>query len=74
MRRSCVSSRNQRCSLRSSSRSGLGYEISNSLQAFETPTAWAAVAILGGLGITWHTLLGGVERIVVPWAAAQRNR
>jgi NitT/TauT family transport system permease protein len=56
------------------SRSGLGYEISNSLQAFETPTAWAAVAILGGLGISWYTLLGAVERIAVPWGAAQRNR
>src|SRR5207244_8809772 len=54
------------------SRSGLGYEISNSLQAFETPTAWAAVAILGVLGLVWYTLLGGLERILVPWAAARR--
>jgi NitT/TauT family transport system permease protein len=53
---------------------GLGYEISDSLQAFEAPTAWAAVVILGGLGITWYTLLGGVERLLVPWGAAQRNR
>jgi NitT/TauT family transport system permease protein len=53
---------------------GLGYEISDSLQAFEAPTAWAAVVILGGLGITWYTLLGAVERVLVPWGAAQRNR
>ncbi len=56
------------------SRTGLGYEISDALQSFETPTAWAAVAILGGLGITWYMLLGGIERLAVPWAAAQRNR
>jgi NitT/TauT family transport system permease protein len=57
-----------------SSRSGLGYEISNSLQAFETPTAWAAVVILAGLGIAWYMLLGMLERLLVPWAAAHRRR
>ena len=53
---------------------GLGYEISDSLQAFEAPTAWAAVVILGGLGIVWYSTLGVIERLVVPWGAAQRNR
>jgi len=56
------------------SRSGLGYEISNALQSFDAPTAWAAVVILGGLGVTWYLTLGIVERFALPWTAAARTR
>jgi NitT/TauT family transport system permease protein len=56
------------------SRSGLGYEISNALQSFDAPTAWAAVVILGGLGVAWYLTLGIVERFALPWSSAVRTR
>jgi NitT/TauT family transport system permease protein len=56
------------------SRSGLGYEIDDALQAFDTAEAWAAAAILAGLGITWYSALGILERVVAPWTLAQRRR
>jgi NitT/TauT family transport system permease protein len=56
------------------SRSGLGYEIDDALQAFDTAEAWAAATILAGLGIVWYTGVGLLERVLVPWGADQRNR
>ena len=56
------------------SRSGLGYEIDDALQAFDTDEAWAAAAILAGLGIAWYTVVGVLERVIVPWGVAQRDR
>jgi NitT/TauT family transport system permease protein len=56
------------------SRSGLGYEIDDALQAFDTDEAWAAAAILAGLGIAWYTVVGALERVIVPWGLAQRDR
>ena len=56
------------------SRSGLGYEIDDALQAFETSEAWAAATILAALGIAWYSALGILERLLVPWGAAQRTR
>jgi NitT/TauT family transport system permease protein len=56
------------------SRSGLGYEIDDALQAFDTAEAWAAATILAGLGVAWYTAVGVVERLLVPWGADQRNR
>jgi NitT/TauT family transport system permease protein len=56
------------------SRSGLGYEIDDALQSFETAEAWAAATILAGLGIAWYSAVGILERLLVPWAAAQRMR
>jgi NitT/TauT family transport system permease protein len=56
------------------SRSGLGYEIDDALQAFNTAEAWAAATILAGLGIVWYTAIGLLERLLVPWGADQRTR
>jgi len=56
------------------SRSGLGYEIDDALQAFNTAEAWAAATILAALGIVWYTGVGLLERLLVPWGADQRNR
>lgn len=47
---------------------GLGYEIDNSLQAFETARAWAAVVILAVAGILAYTLLSVIERLAFPWS------
>lgn len=55
-------------------RSGLGYEITDALQAFETAEAWAAVVIIGGLGVAWYIALGLLERVLVPWASIERDR
>jgi NitT/TauT family transport system permease protein len=56
------------------SRSGLGYEIDDALQAFDTAEAWAAATILAALGIVWFTSVGLLERLLVPWAPDQRSR
>jgi NitT/TauT family transport system permease protein len=56
------------------SRSGLGYEIDDALQAFNTAEAWAAAAILAALGIVWYTVVGVLERLLVPWGPDQRSR
>src|SRR5919201_3320327 len=56
------------------SRSGLGYEIDDALQAFDTEEAWAAAAILAGLGITWYAVVSVLERLIVPWGGAERDR
>jgi NitT/TauT family transport system permease protein len=55
------------------SRSGLGYEIDDALQAFDTSEAWAAAAILAALGIVWYMAVGLLERVLVPWAPDQRS-
>jgi NitT/TauT family transport system permease protein len=47
---------------------GLGYEIHDALQRFETAQAWAAVAILALAGIVGYALLLLVERLLVPWS------
>ncbi len=55
-------------------RSGLGYEIDDALQAFNTAEAWAAATILAALGIVWYTAVGLLERLLVPWTPDQRAR
>lgn len=47
---------------------GLGYEIHDALQRFETPRAWAAVVILALAGVLGYSLLLLIERLLVPWS------
>lgn len=47
---------------------GLGYEIHDALQRFESAQAWAAVAILAIAGIAGYALLLLIERLLVPWS------
>jgi NitT/TauT family transport system permease protein len=49
---------------------GLGAVIVRSGQSADTALAFAAIAVLAGLGIGLYYLLVGLERILVPWAGA----
>jgi NitT/TauT family transport system permease protein len=53
---------------------GLGFEIHDSLQAFSTARAWAAVAILAGVGILAYSALMVIERLVFPWSVRGEHR
>jgi NitT/TauT family transport system permease protein len=53
---------------------GLGFVIVESLGAFRTVTGWLALLTIAMLGIGWYLLVELLERIVVPWEAAARQR
>jgi len=48
-------------------KSGLGYEIYNGQQLLDINTLWVALVAVSVLGFLLTTLLGAVERLVVPW-------
>jgi NitT/TauT family transport system permease protein len=47
---------------------GLGFQIHEALQQFQTAEAWAAVGILALAGILSYLLLVVFERVVFPWS------
>jgi NitT/TauT family transport system permease protein len=47
---------------------GLGYQIHDALQRFNSPLAWGSVAILAIAGIVGYSLLILIERGLVPWS------
>jgi NitT/TauT family transport system permease protein len=53
---------------------GLGYVIVDSMGAFRTAKAWLALIVIAGVGITWYVAVAGLERLVLPWEAANRRR
>jgi NitT/TauT family transport system permease protein len=53
---------------------GLGYVIVDSMGSFKTAKAWLALIVIAGVGITWYVAVAGLERLVLPWEAANRRR
>ena len=52
---------------------GLGYVIVDSMGAFRTAKAWLALIVIAGVGITWYVAVAAIERLVLPWEAANRR-
>jgi ABC-type nitrate/sulfonate/bicarbonate transport system permease component len=54
------------------SSNGIGYEMSNASNAFDMTLEWATIVLLGILGYLLNALLGGAERLVLPWHTDER--
>jgi NitT/TauT family transport system permease protein len=53
---------------------GLGYVIIDSMGKFDAPKAWLALMAIGAVGITWYLIVEVLERLVLPWEAANRRQ
>lgn len=53
---------------------GLGYVIVDSMGSFKAALAWLALIVIAMLGIAWYVTIAAVERIAMPWEAANRRR
>ncbi|WP_169085417.1 ABC transporter permease [Paenibacillus sp. PL91] len=53
---------------------GLGYLLSDQIKLANMPLAWSCIVIAAVLGIVLYYLVQLVERLVIPWHAAQRKR
>jgi NitT/TauT family transport system permease protein len=53
--------------------SSLGIYITTEAGLFRYPNAWAAILLACALGIVFYLVVVGVERVVLPWHAAQRE-
>jgi NitT/TauT family transport system permease protein len=53
---------------------GLGYIVVDSMGNFEVVLAWLALVVIAALGIGLYLVVEALERVVVPWEAAQRRR
>jgi NitT/TauT family transport system permease protein len=54
-------------------RHGLGRQMKYAIETFDMPTAWTTIVIAAVMGILWYHLVGGVERLVVPWDRSLRG-
>lgn len=46
---------------------GIGYEMSNAMNAFNLPGLWATIVLIGILGYLMNAILYGAERAVLSW-------
>jgi ABC-type nitrate/sulfonate/bicarbonate transport system permease component len=53
--------------------SGLGYLMTRSASQFQTPRLYAAVLVAAALGIVLFLLVAAIERVALPWRAAERR-
>ena len=53
---------------------GLGYVIVDSMGKFDAPKAWLALMAIGAIGIAWYLSVEVLERLVLPWEAANRRQ
>lgn len=53
---------------------GLGFIIQDSLGAFQAARGWSALLTIAALGIGWYVAIEALERVVVPWESAARQR
>ena len=51
----------------------LGIYITTEAGLFRYPNAWAAILLACGLGIVFYLVVVALERVVLPWHAAQRE-
>ena len=51
---------------------GLGYVLQTSAGLIDTPSTFAALALLVGLGVMLFGIVAWLERLVTPWHSAQR--
>jgi ABC-type nitrate/sulfonate/bicarbonate transport system permease component len=54
--------------------SGLGYLMTRSAAQFQTPRLFAAVVIAALLGVVLFALVALIERLALPWRAAERRK
>jgi ABC-type nitrate/sulfonate/bicarbonate transport system permease component len=55
------------------SSSGIGYEMNSASNAFDLPSFWATLVLLGILGYVLNAILYGVEKIVLAWHRGARQ-
>jgi NitT/TauT family transport system permease protein len=55
-------------------RHGLGREMKYAIESFNMPVAWTTIVIAAVIGILWYQLVGAIERLVIPWDPAFRQR
>jgi ABC-type nitrate/sulfonate/bicarbonate transport system permease component len=55
------------------STSGIGYEMSNAANSFDTTLLWSAIALLGILGYLLNAILGAAEHRALAWHAPHRR-
>jgi NitT/TauT family transport system permease protein len=53
---------------------GLGFLMATSIHVFQMPVAWATIVVSAVLGVLFYTLVGVVERLVIPWHVSLRSR
>jgi ABC-type nitrate/sulfonate/bicarbonate transport system permease component len=55
------------------SSSGIGYEMNSASNAFDLPSFWATLVLLGILGYVLNAILYGVEKVVLAWHRGARQ-
>jgi NitT/TauT family transport system permease protein len=53
---------------------GLGREMKYAIETFDMPIAWTTIVIAALLGIVMYQVVGGIERLVVPWDRSLRDQ
>jgi NitT/TauT family transport system permease protein len=53
---------------------GLGFLMATSIHVFKMSIAWATIVVAAVLGVLFYTLIGVVERLVIPWHLSLRSR
>jgi NitT/TauT family transport system permease protein len=53
---------------------GLGREMKYAIETFDMPIAWTTIVIAAVLGIVMYQVVGGIERLVVPWDRSLREQ
>jgi ABC-type nitrate/sulfonate/bicarbonate transport system permease component len=56
------------------STNGIGYEMSNAINSFDTTLLWSTIVLLGILGYLLNELLAGAERLVLSWHTPHREQ
>lgn len=56
-----------------SSQRGLGYVILSAQGTFDTPRVFAAITVLGVMGVALFWLIALAERLVIPWHVSQKE-
>ena len=54
------------------SSNGIGYEMLNASNSFDTTMLWSTIVLLGILGYLLNALLGGAERVMLSWHRGAR--
>jgi len=55
------------------SSNGIGYEMTNASNAFDLPTLWAVLVLLGILGYVLNAILYGIENVALAWHRGARQ-
>jgi NitT/TauT family transport system permease protein len=56
-----------------SSQRGLGYVILSAQGTFDTARVFAAIMVLGAMGVALFWLIAAAERLAIPWHVSQRE-